>query len=324
MTDAVETMAYANEKPWHGLGVPVKDTMTPKQMMKAAKLDWTVSKRPIFFEGGKQIPGKMALCRDTDDAFFSIVGKEWKPVQNEDALDFFTKWVKAGHMKMETAGSLWGGKYVWGLARIGKDFTLGTGKNADEVRSYLLMCSPHVRGKAMVLQFTPIRVVCWNTLNFALGRGLKGSGSAFRMIHSQKFDEAMKADAEEKLGIATEQMATFKEAAVLLSKKKITKVKQEEYFNEVLQFDPKAASKKKDGDAKEPQLLGKIRAALTHAPGQDITPSLGTWWGALNAVTYVVDHDVGRTRDTSLKNAWLGQGANLKRRALQIALDNQR
>jgi phage/plasmid-like protein (TIGR03299 family) len=215
MTSAVEKMAYAGETPWHGVGHKVTDNLTPDQMAKAAGIDWTVSKRKIMLaDGNGEIPGRFALCRDTDHKCLSIVGSTYRPVQNPSAMDFFSKFVKAGHMKMETAGSLWEGRYIWGLARIGKDFSIG---KADEVRGYVLLCSPHVLGKAMLLQCTPIRVVCWNTLCMALGSSLKGKGNAFRMPHTTEFSDAVKADAELALKLVTEQMVEFKDAATLLS-----------------------------------------------------------------------------------------------------------
>ena len=42
MAHNVETMAYAGEVPWHGLGVPVSNDLTPVQMMEKAGLNWTV------------------------------------------------------------------------------------------------------------------------------------------------------------------------------------------------------------------------------------------------------------------------------------------
>ena len=315
MTAAVENMAFAHQVPWHGLGKQVRSDMTPKQMLKAAGLDWTVSKREMFLKGNKKVPDKYALCRDTDDRFLSIVGKTYKPVQNEVALDFFKRFVEAGNMTMETAGSLWDGRYIWGLARIGVDFNLG---KQDEVRGYLLVSQPHVIGRAMVIQFTTIRVVCWNTLTFALGAGLKGGVGAFRQIHAREFDEHAQKAAEETLGLASDQMKQFKEAAILLSKKKAKGEQVDEYFCEVLRFDPKKA--KKEGK-RTPHSLPKFQAALTHAPGQALPSALGTWWGAYNAVSYVIDHETGRDRGTALRNAWIGHTANIKRRALTIALD---
>jgi len=220
---------------------------------------------------------------------------------------------------------LWGGRYVWVLARLGKgtDFALGKGSNADEQRGYLLLMQPHVRGKAMVMQTTGIRVVCWNTLNIALGANLKGSKNAFRMPHTMVFDEVVKAKAAEAVGLATQQMVEFKEAATLLSKKKAKPEEVELFFCELLQFDPKVAEKKKkDSEVKEPRLLPKFRQALEFSPGATLPSAAGTWWGAFNAVTAVVDHQLGRERSTALKSAWVGGNAALKRDALQLALKN--
>jgi phage/plasmid-like protein (TIGR03299 family) len=323
MASKVETMAYANEVPWHGLGNSVSDDLTPAQMLKAAAIDWTVSKRKIFLDAGQEVKGQFALLRDSDDQFLSMVGETWKPVQNEIAMDFFKKYTEAGHMKMETAGSLANGKYVWALARLGMDFKL-PGKGNDEVRGYLLLCSPHIRGKAMVIQFTPIRVVCWNTLNFALGSDLKGKAGAFRMPHSQEFNDSVKANAEIALGLAKGQMTEFKEMATLLAKKKAPTDKVEEFFCEVLKFNPKQGKRKPkaDGEIREPRMLPKFRAALEHAPGQNIASAAGTWWGALNAVSYVIDHETGRDRSTALRNAWLGHTAGIKQRAVKLAIKN--
>lgn len=323
MTAAVDTMAWTGEQPWHHLGVKVNDNLSPEQMLKAAKCDWTVSKRPMAYKDkdGKWKTSELdyALVRDDNDFQLSTVGDTWKPVQNAEGVDFFKKWVKAGHMKMETLGALWYGRYVWALARVGKDFSLGS---KDEIHNYLLLALPHVHGKAIVIQFTSVRVVCWNTFSMALGADLKGKGDhVFRMPHSMTFDDHVKEQAEIALGIAQEQVMQFKEAATLLSKKKIKAEKVEEYFMEVLKFDPKKAEKKKTGEIVVPRLLPKFQAALIHAPGQHMATAEGTMWGAWNAVTAVIDHQTGRDRGTALKNAWLGNHAATKRRAFDLALD---
>lgn len=322
MTSAVETMAYAGQVPWHGLGNKVSNDLTPAAMLKAAGINWTVSKRKVFHEvNGKMqaIDREYVLARDSDNKVLSMVGEIYKPVQNDVAMDFFRKFVEAAKMKMETAGSLWDGRYIWGLAKIGADFTLAKG---DKIEGYMLMCQPHVHGKAMLFQFTPIRVVCWNTLTFAIGKDLTGKGGkTFRMPHSTDFNESVKTQAELALGLATEQMADFKEVATLLAKKKAAPLKVEQYFAEVLKFDPKKAEKKKtNGEPRVPVMLPKFRAALEHAPGQALPTAAGTWWGALNAVTYVIDHETGRERSTALRNAWLGHMSNVKRRAVDLAI----
>jgi phage/plasmid-like protein (TIGR03299 family) len=324
-------MAYAGQTPWHGLGFKVSNDLTPQEMLVAAKLDWTVEKRPLYMpsgDGSKWLPveDKFALTRNSDEAVFSIVGKDWKETQNETTLDFFTKWVKAGHMQMETAGSLAGGHYVWALARINTTFALsGPGKKRqadDEVNGYLLLMQPHMWGYASTAALTPVRVVCWNTLNYALGAGLKGkSGQIFRLRHSKAFDEKAAAQAELALGLSIKQMTEFKEAATLLASKRASAEETKSYFFEVTKFDPEKAKLDKDGEQKQPKLLQKIMAALDFAPGQQMGSAKGTWWGAYNAVSYVVDHEVGRERATALQSAWVGPNATLKRHAFKLALD---
>lgn len=327
MTAAVETMAYSGEVPWHGLGKPVNNDLTPAQMLKAAGLDWKVEKRPIYHKtkkGYEEVAGRHALVRDKDDRVLTVTGNTYKPVQNDVSMDFFRKFVQAGHMNMETAGSLHGGQYIWALARLGKDFTLG---KTDEVRGFLLLSQPHVLGKAMVIQFTPIRVVCWNTLCFALGSNLKGKGAnTFRMRHSVEFNDSVKKQAEVALGLASEQMDVFKACATMLTKKKAKPEKVEEFFCEVLQFDPKDLEKVKknakgnDAATREPQMLPKFRDALEFSPGANLATAKGTWWGALNAVTRVIDHEIGRDRSAALRTAWMGNKANVKRTAVDLAV----
>jgi phage/plasmid-like protein (TIGR03299 family) len=315
MTSAVEKMAYANEVPWHGLGHKVASNLSAAAMRKAAEQDYTVSKRQVFFIDAKKVvvpvKNKFALVRDSDDKVLSMVGSVYKPVQTEQVFAFFHDFVKAAKMQMETAGSLWDGKYVWALARVtGADFAIGTGKK-DEMRNYLLLCSPFEHGKALIMQYTSVRVVCWNTLCMAVGANLKGKGHSFRMAHTKNF-EVEKEEAKRVLNLITDQAKDFKEAASVLAKAKITKEQTEKFFLDVM--------KKSADAARTPVVLPKFKAALEHAPGAMLPSAKGTWWGAVNAVTYVVDHELGKTRDTALKNAWLGNHANTKRRALELAL----
>lgn len=331
----VEKMAYTGEVPWHGLGFKVEGDLTPAQMLKAAHLDWGVSKRPLFIGewqqvGDKQVPvhngkppllrGTYALVRDSDETQLSVVGSGYNPVQNKDALDFFRKFVEAGHMTMETAGSLYGGKYVWALAKIGKHFNLSSG---DRVEGYLLLCSPHVHGRSLLALFTPIRVVCNNTLTAAIGGSWSKKSQPkghFRMPHSMKFDDDTKAVAELTLGIAKEQMDEFEAISAKLTKKKMKVADIHEYFCDVMQVDAGDAETA-DAMTKGKRIIAQLTEAYEQAPGQQLVTAKGTLWGVFNAVTYVADHMQGRTRDIGLKNAWFSQWAAKKRRAFKLALE---
>ena len=112
MAHEVETMAYAGELPWHGLGTEVSNDLTPIQMMQKAGVDWEVEQQKIVTESGIEINDKVALVRTSDNTLLDVTGKDWKPVQNEEAFTFFSEFVAAGDMEMHTAGSLKEGRNV--------------------------------------------------------------------------------------------------------------------------------------------------------------------------------------------------------------------
>ncbi len=170
----IESIAYSGETPWHGLGKAVPADLSPAQMLEAADLDWTVEKIPTFAKiDGKQIyTGKDALVRSSDNSILDVVSKDWNPLQNHDAFEFFNDFVISGDMAMHTAGSLRDGQIVWALAKVKESFELFGG---DTVDSYLLFTLPHKFGQSIDVRFTPTRVVCNNSYyssNFCVYPGL--------------------------------------------------------------------------------------------------------------------------------------------------------
>ena len=130
-------MAYAGQVPWHGLGVPVSNDLTPNQMMVKAGVDWKVQEVDTFvrFNNQEMATGQKALVRETDGRILTTVGENWNPVQNEDAFNFFSEYCMSGDMEMHTAGSLKDGQMVWALAKVKDSFEIFGG---DRVDSYLL------------------------------------------------------------------------------------------------------------------------------------------------------------------------------------------
>ena len=225
-------------------------------------------------------------------------------------------------MTMETAGSLKEGKEIWGLAKLTDKFSLG---GDDEVKGYLLLNNSHQVGKAMTIMFTPIRVVCNNTLTQAMNM----DGNRFRVLHLQMFDEEIHKAAEEALGISGQQMQQFKEQSEFLAKKRAKEFDVDNFIAEL--FQPKLLIERaKAGNSDDlPPLRDEFKRtaelvndALHTSPGASMSSAKGTWWGALNAVTYVVDHQKrSQAEGNALHSAWFGQGANTKRKALTKALE---
>lgn len=336
MAHEIETMAYANEVPWHGLGKHVDEGMTPEQMLVAAQIDWTVSKRPAYTisqpstmnlydpTGNAQfqlVEDSHYIVRDSDNKVLSHCGDGYIPFQNQEVMSFFKKFTEAGKMKMETAGSLKQGKEIWGLAKITDKFELAGG---DQVEGYLLLNNSHSVGKAMTVMFTPIRVVCNNTLTMALNM----DGARFRVPHLQMFDAEIIRAAEEALGISHNQMEAFKQQAEFLSNKPAKSFDVDAWIAELLQPQTLIERGKSNNPDSLPPLHEEfkrsamaVRDAVEMSPGAEMKSSRGTWWGALNGLTYMVDHQK-RSMDegNGLHSAWFGNGANLKRKGLTSAL----
>ena len=196
MAHLVETMAYAGQVPWHGLGVPVSNDLTPMQMMEKAGLNWQVREVDNFieFDGERKFTGQKSLVRETDGKILTTVGENWNPVQNSEAFEFFSEYVLAGDMEMHTAGSLKDGQMTWALAKVKDSFELFKG---DQVDSYLLFSNPHQYGKSIDIRFTPIRVVCNNTLTFSLEMK---SEKSVKVGHRVEFNAS---EVKKALGIAT-------------------------------------------------------------------------------------------------------------------------
>jgi len=312
MSHEVETMAYAGQVPWHGLGTKVAADLTPRQMQKQAGLDWSVVKRPSFvtFDGDMIETGTNALLRESDNTVLSpSVGDGWEPVQNSEAFDFFNEFCLAGDMEMHTAGSLKNGQIVWVLAKIKESFDV---LGEDRVDNYMLFSNPHQYGKSLNVRMTPTRVVCNNTLTMSLNGA---TNNEVKLNHRREFNSDLVKD---QMGLAHEKFEQYRDAARFMASKKAKFSDLITFYNEVF---PAANTKKKE--AKEyADLSTTAKTAfdvLETQPGADM--AMGTWWNALNSVTFITDHKLGRSTDARMASAWFGINQTRKLKATNIALE---
>lgn len=303
MAHLIETMAYSGELPWHGLGVKVDSNLTPDEMLRESGLDWLVEKQDIVLAESQKKLDKKALVRTTDLSVLTIVGEDWNPVQNHEAFEFFNDFVLSGNMEMHTAGSLKEGKMVWALAKVKESFRVF---GNDQVEGYLLFSNPHQFGKCIDIRFVAERVVCHNTLTYALAENSKYQ---VKVNHFKKFN----ADAaKEVLGISKDKLDMFKQQAMFLGSKRYTKESLEEYFNKIF---PKSSVDKD----KISQSAKKAHEIIHIQPGANY--AAGSYWQAFNTITFMFDHVVGRSTDSRLYSAWYGKGKSSKDNALKLALD---
>lgn len=317
MSHEVETMAWANQVPWHGLGNKIDADSTVEEMTMAAGLNWEVEQHDCYanVDGEKINVGRKALVRSTDKKVLTITGDNWKPLQNKDALGFFRDYMEAGGAKLETAGSLRGGKIIWGLAALNKGYKL---KGGDESKGYVLLVSPHEVGKAITVRATSVRVVCANTLALASQQEI-----AYRQSHLKEFDmDSAKATVE----LANQQIAQLAMDSETLMNLKMSEFDTVRTLAKFFQPVEQGISEKEDEERiriliDDPKMMNKklsdVLVSVNKAPGA--TP--GNAWGVLNGVTHWADHVAGRTSDARLFRSWLGHTGQTKEKVKNTLLE---
>lgn len=313
MPAQVETIAWAGEPPWHGLGTTVPNDLSPREMQSKAQLDWRVAKVPLQYEFDqtKCDSGQFALVRTSDGRLLDVVKSDhWEPVQNEEAFEFFERFVELNAMSMEVAGSLRGGKIVFVLAKMNHGFEVGAG-SGDRTDGYLLFTNPHRYGQSVDIRLTPIRVVCMNTLSLALR---SRSRATVKYSHWHKFNVQA---ARSVFVDALDLLRQYEREAHLLATKTYDHFRLQEYFDACFPYVPNMhtrSRRRRSMSANAYRAMGIVETQ----PGARY--AAGTWWNAFNAVTYLTDHEVGKSDETRLHAAWYGKGEQRKRHALELAV----
>jgi len=317
MAHLVQQMAYVGETPWHGLG----NELTPKQPLEVwaeqSGLNFKILETPVRYMAESAgalgsimtCPDQKVLYRSDTKAALSVVSNRYQVVQPGEILEFYRDLTEVSGFELETAGVLKEGRKVWALARTGQSVNL---KGTDTVNAYLLLATACDGTLATTAQFTSIRVVCNNTLSIALANG----ESAVKVPHNTNFDaQAVK----RQLGVSVSAWDGFMYRMRTLSERKVKSHEAMNFFLRV--FTDTDATNSGAGLPNE----RAIRAVQTlydgHGRGAELISAKGTAWGLLNSVTEYVDHQRrARSQDYRLDSAWFGQGAVLKRKALEEAL----
>lgn len=306
-----DAMAYVGTEgtPWHGLGQSIKEGASIKEIQKAAGLAWKVERRPVLFQVGddaaatKVDPDHQVIYRGDTQAVLDVTGKGYVPHQNIEVLEFFSEYLAAGDMFIDTAGALNGGKQIWVLAKMSEEFKLAGG---DRVLGYVMLMNPHQYGKGMIGKMTAVRVVCRNTLMASLG----AEGASIKIWHTSEFNKDRQDKVKEQLGIASERFNSFKDEAKLLAKTTLVQEDAVRLVATIFGTDPTTALEQQGRTVQR-----VVELYMGAGKGSQLASAKGTAWGVLNAVTEYIDHEYGRTQNARLTNAWLGSGDRLKRAA---------
>lgn len=222
MAHEVENIMYVGEAPWHKLGRKFEVPPSLEEALVAAGLNWTVSTEPLFSGSGEEVEALLTR-RSSDKSILGVVGPNYTPLQNTEAFEFFRPFIDEKAAAIETAGSLRQGKRVWVLAKINRDPMVI--KGSDVVEKYVLLSNSHDGTLAVRVGFTPVRVVCNNTLTMAIN---SEASKLIRIKHTKNVVSNLES-VQEIMNLADSEFEATAEQYRLLTMKDINSKDLEKY-----------------------------------------------------------------------------------------------
>ena len=288
--NGVASFASFREPAWHNLGTVFDTEKNTSEMLVAANLNnWNVRLEDL------EIPASLVSDKSyqyvvrtnptdkTQTDVLGIVGERYVPLQNEDLFSFGDNILDGGG-RWETAGSIRGGRVVFGSLALERETVLDPNGVADVVKTYLLINTSHDGSIAIQASITPVRVVCANTLNVALNRTRKKDGvkQSFKIRHTQTAEGKITV-ARQALGMANSYMDEFDKMAHAMIAKEIS---AKDFNDIILAAYPKPDKDTKGAVKKWENKVDMINDIYTGEYNGMIS---GNAWGAFNALTERLD-----------------------------------
>jgi phage/plasmid-like protein (TIGR03299 family) len=284
------------ELAWHGLGKIVDEYPTSAEAIKYAGLDYKVEKRPLFTYDTENhygetdiiipeidVPNFFATVRTDTEEVLGVVGKDYEIVQNVNAFEFFDAIVGGGDgILYETAGALGKGERIFitaklpGYIRVGKE---------DLIEQYLFLTTSHNGFGSITAAFTPVRVVCHNTLNAALGN----HSNAIKIRHTSSANDRIK-QAHTLMGISNNLSSELNEIFNYWAGVRITDTEVKKLIQIAMAPNKEVLNNLQNGETDElsanyNNMVEKVYEYALSSPTQQMATTAGTVFGAYNAVT---------------------------------------
>lgn len=271
------------EKAWHELGIVVDKCPNSAEAIKLAGLDFDVDKSPItatIHSDGREIKDKYATYRTDTKEVFGIVGSKYTPIQNRDAFSFFDSIVGEGAAIYETAGCLNKGETIFITAKLPEYIKVG--KN-DLIEQYLFLTNTHDGSGAVQAMFTPVRVVCNNTLNIAL----RSNTNKVMIRHTANAKDRLEA-AHKIMGISHKLVLELGDIFNAMARIKITDANLKGLIQYAMVPNKEVFGKlqaKEEVSARFEAMCEEVLVYAHTSPTQQMPTTKGTLFGAYNAIT---------------------------------------
>ncbi|MBF7092574.1 DUF945 domain-containing protein [Flavobacterium sp. ALJ2] len=315
------------EKAWHGLGQIVEQYPTSEEAIKFAGLDYEVAKTPLYTKGTGvtettngieigsselHVPNYFANIRTDNNSVLGVVGKDYHIVQNREAFNFFDAIVGGGDgILYETAGALGNGERIFITAKLPDYIRVGNGDDVTE--KYIFLTTSHDGSGSITAAFTPIRIVCQNTLNASL----RSMTNVVRIKHTSGAKQRVE-NAHKIMGLAdtlsTQLEGIFNEwAKVKVTDREVKKLIQLALCpnKETLDLLKKSADEEVSTVFKN--IVEDAFAYAMTSDSQQMDTTKGTLFGAYNAVTgYYQNVRSYKDNEAKLQSIVMGGTAQVK------------
>jgi phage/plasmid-like protein (TIGR03299 family) len=319
------------EKAWHSLGQIVQDYPTSAEAIKFAGLDYSVEKRKLFtYDTENQnanpdssivipeidVPDYFATIRTDTDTVLGVVGKDYEVVQNADAFSFFDSIVGGDGIQYETAGALGKGERIFITAKLPGYIKVG---HADMIEQYLFLTTSHDGFGSITAAFTPVRIVCNNTLNAAL----RNQSNSIKIRHTMGVKERLE-QAHRVMGISNKLSEELEQIFNQWSKVRITDPELKKLIQLAMVPNKEVLQNIEAGKEDELSTCFKnicdnaFAYSMTH-PSQQQETTKGTLFGAYNVVTgYFQNVRTYKNEEARLKSIMFGTGLSKTQAAFNL------
>jgi phage/plasmid-like protein (TIGR03299 family) len=320
MAHEVETMFSADVIPWHRLGKVVKGRRKADEAIIDGGLNWRCVEQPLYLRGQAEVDGipvistkapeHKAVVRESDGSILGVVKNSYEIIQNEDCFSFMDDMIGSGQAVYETAGSLRNGKVIFLTVKLPDDVMVGD----DNIQKYILMTTSHDGTRSLQVRWTPIRVVCMNTLNAALGGNTK---YVHKIKHTKNYRDQIE-HTREVLELTDVYYKTMETEFNRLLDTPFSHTQMVDFTKKLL-----PASDEEKVSTKTKNNRDKILSLFSTGRGQAAVAN--TRWAAFNAVTEYVGYEstVQKRGDTTedearFNNVIFNSGADLTCKAYNL------
>jgi hypothetical protein len=289
--------------PWEGIAIEIPPDLTDtKKILGAGDLDWQVQKLPIKSSSGAEALNKFALERDMDKTIFDIVGEQYYPIQNEEAMVRLQDLCIEGNLTLKRVGMFRDGRVVWAMAQMLHSFAIAE----DEVQGFVFMAHPHQYKFSTSFFLMPMRVANMSTFTIPLLSGKIKHGGNREDFEVNGYKHSCKEIYEE----VKIKWKEFETRAVALSNLLVTEQEVRNFAVDILYGKNKDKTVLKEN-------AQKVYDCFKRSPGSTLRAAEGTAWGAFQAMCYTIDHNMGTDPGFSLESAWLGPRSVWKKNAFE-------